>query len=455
MRAAIRGTSGFVNPGWYVAVGVVTGLGALMGSEPAGVSAGAAPSVFVSEVHPAGSGNGSYRADWFEVTNTGTSPVHIAGWTMDDDSNAFANSVALRGLTTIPAGKSAVFLEGSADGFSDTTIIANFFTAWFGSASLPAGFLVGTYGGAGVGLSTSGDAVNLFDAAGNRVTGVRFSAAPTGSPLATFDNTSGLGSTTLPLPAVSAASVAGVNGAFLAFNGAEIGSPGKRLNASPLTTLDLSVYVRIGRFDLPEPTRTTPPANSLLAQEVSAVTYDWDTDTLFVVGDGGTSVVQVSKTGQLIDSMTLAPGGSPQNTDFYDPEGLTYVGGGRFVMVEERDRQAVLFTYAAGTTLTRSGAQTVKLGTFVDNIGIEGISYDPQTGGFIAVKETQPEGIFQTDINFVLGTATNGSPGTVNSINLFDPQRVVYQSGNHPRLRNKDEIQHHRQCRRHDRWWHS
>jgi uncharacterized protein YjiK len=30
-----------------------------------------------------------------------------------------------------------------------------------------------------------------------------------------------------------------------------------------------------------------------------------------------------------------------------------------------------------GTTLTRSAAQTVTLGTFVDNIGIEGISYDP------------------------------------------------------------------------------
>ncbi len=146
------------------------------------------------------------------------------------------------------------------------------------------------------------------------------------------------------------------------------------------------------------------------------MTYDWDTDSLFVVGDGGTSVVQVSKTGQLIDSMTLAPGHSPQGTEFYDPEGLTYVGGGKFVMSEERDRQAVLFTYVPGTTLQRSDTQTVKLGSFVDNIGNEGLSYDPsttaQTRGFIVVKETQPEGIFQTNINFAAGTATNGSPDT-------------------------------------------
>src|SRR5215813_13712056 len=110
---------------------------------------------------------------------------------------------------------------------------------------------------------------------------------------------------------------------------------------TPVTSVDLSTYVRIGRFDLPEPTRTAHPPNSLLAQEASAVTYDWDTDTLFVVGDGGTSVVQVSKTdGHLIDSMTLAPGPSPQGTDFFDTEGVSYVGGNKFVLVEERDRQA-------------------------------------------------------------------------------------------------------------------
>jgi uncharacterized protein YjiK len=188
-----------------------------------------------------------------------------------------------------------------------------------------------------------------------------------------------------------------------------------------LSTIDLSLYVRVGRFDLPEPTRTTAPANSVLAQEVSAVTYNWDTDTLFVVGDGGTSIVEISKTGQLIGSMTLATGDSPQGTEFYDPEGLAYIGGGKFVMTEERDRNAVQFTYAANTTLTRDNADTVGLGTNAGNAGLEGMTYDPQTGGFIFLKETSPQGIFQTDIDFEAGTATNGSPTTENSTNLFDP----------------------------------
>ena len=48
-----------------------------------------------------------------------------------------------------------------------------------------------------------------------------------------------------------------------------------------VSTIDLSTYVLVGRYDLPEPTRTVAPANSLLAQEVSAVTYNWDTCLLY------------------------------------------------------------------------------------------------------------------------------------------------------------------------------
>jgi uncharacterized protein YjiK len=393
-----------------VACAIVTALLALASPPRPVMSAAEPPGIFVSEVHPAGSSNGTYNADWFEVTNASTVAVDITGWRFDDDSNSFAASSALNGVTSIAPGQSVVFIDASTIG-ADTV----FRNAWFGS-KVPANFTIGTYSGPGLGAG--GDAVNLFDASGNRVTGISFGAA---SPAATFDNASALGSVTTPLPAVTTQSAAGYNGAFVSFNGAETGSPGKRLNSSPLTGIDLSVYVRIGRFDLPEPTRTTPPQGSRLAQEASAVTYNWDTDTLFVVGDGSTSIVQVTKTGELIDSMTLAAGSSPQGTDFFDLEGLAYVGAGRFVMVEERDRQAVLFSYVPGTTLTRATTLTVKLGTLVDNIGLEGISFDPQTGGFIAVKETEPQGIFQTGIDFVAGTATNGSPTTENSINLFDP----------------------------------
>ncbi|WPJ97916.1 lamin tail domain-containing protein [Coraliomargarita algicola] len=192
-----------------------------------------------------------------------------------------------------------------------------------------------------------------------------------------------------------------------------------------VSSVDLSTYVRVGRYDLPEPTRTAlpegTPAHNLLTQEASGVAYNWDTDTLFIVCDGGRSITQVSKTGELIDTMTMALGASAQGTDFYDPEGITYIGDGEFVFAEERDRQLVRFTYAAGTTLSRADTKTVKIGTFVDNTGTEGLSYDPLTEGFICLKEISPLGIFHTTVDFDAGTASNGSATTENSVNLFDP----------------------------------
>ena len=64
----------------YLTFGVVTLLLAFVNPAPHGISAAATPTVFISEVHPAGSGNGTYNADWFEVTNAGTAAVDITGW---------------------------------------------------------------------------------------------------------------------------------------------------------------------------------------------------------------------------------------------------------------------------------------------------------------------------------------------------------------------------------------
>src|SRR5688572_126687 len=117
---------------------------------------------FISEVHPSGS-NSAYAADWFEVTNTGASALDVSGWKMDDNSNVFTSAVALRGVTSIPAGKSAVFFERSATTTTDEAVLAAFSTAWFGTATPPPGVLIGAYGGSGIGLSATADAVNLFD----------------------------------------------------------------------------------------------------------------------------------------------------------------------------------------------------------------------------------------------------------------------------------------------------
>ncbi len=65
--------------------------------------------------------------------------------------------------------------------------------------------------------------------------------------------------------------------------------------SAAVNTVNLAQYKRIARYPLPLPPGTPAPAHSLLAEEASGVTYDPVTETLFVVGDGGTSVVQVEQ----------------------------------------------------------------------------------------------------------------------------------------------------------------
>jgi uncharacterized protein YjiK len=183
--------------------------------------------------------------------------------------------------------------------------------------------------------------------------------------------------------------------------------------SAAVTEVNLAQYKRIHRYALPLPPGTPAPAHSLLAEEASGVTYDPITESLFVVGDGGTAVVQVDKAGNLIDSMTLAPGSSPQGTTFYDTEGIAYVGQapsgeGEFVITEERESKLDRFTYVPGGELTRAAVKTVVIGKDNANIGIEGVTDDPlNPNHMIAIKESGPERIYSTEIDWAAQTATN------------------------------------------------
>jgi hypothetical protein len=171
----------------------------------------------ITEVAAWSSGNSTLLADWFEVTNTGA-VVNITGWKVDDSSNAFASSLPLNGITTIAAGESVIFIE-TADLATAATAFKN---VWFGG-NAPSGLQFGSYSGSGIGLSTGGDAVNIFDGSGAVQASVTFGASPSVSPFGTFDNAALLNG-----QAISTLSVAGTNGAFSLIDGAStlIGSPG-------------------------------------------------------------------------------------------------------------------------------------------------------------------------------------------------------------------------------------
>ncbi|HWK51321.1 MAG TPA: SdiA-regulated domain-containing protein, partial [Steroidobacter sp.] len=160
----------------------------------------------------------------------------------------------------------------------------------------------------------------------------------------------------------------------------------------------------LGNYQL---TRTVSlPAG--LASEASAVTWNWDRDSLFVIGDEGDALVEVDRNGTLLSYMSLS--------GFDDTEGLTYIGDGRFVVVEERLQDAYVLTYTAGGAVARSSLASASLGPTVGNVGLEGISYDPSTGQYIVVKEKTPQQVNAATLNF--GT---GNTGTATVTSLFDP----------------------------------
>lgn len=165
-----------------------------------------------------------------------------------------------------------------------------------------------------------------------------------------------------------------------------------------IDSVNLNNYVLSATHALPFPA----------ASEASAVTYNWDTGTLFVLGDEGESIVEVTTTGALVGAMTL--------TGFEDTEGLTYIGGGAFVIGEERLQDVFRLTYTSGGSVSRDTLQTASIGPTVGNIGIEGFTYDPRNGRFVLVKEKSPQAVYDTAIAF--GDPPAGSD--INPAALFD-----------------------------------
>jgi hypothetical protein len=177
--------------------------------------------IVITEVASWGSSTATYAADWFELTNIGTEAVDISNWKVDDNSNSFLSAVPLRGLTSISPGQTVVFIESGASNVNDATKLSAFTTAWF-NGTAPGGFTAGFYGGTGLGLSSSsGDAVNIFNAAGTVQANVTFGATESTTPYLSFDNTAGANNVTL-----TTVSSVGVNGAFTAFDAHAVGSPG-------------------------------------------------------------------------------------------------------------------------------------------------------------------------------------------------------------------------------------
>ena len=174
-------------------------------------------------------------ADWWEVTNYGSSAVDITGWKVDDSSFTSGSSVALNGITSISAGESVAFLETTTlDSGTVATLISSFRTFWGGSA---ASAQIGYYAGSGIGLSSNGDGLVMFSGTTETTPRVSFGAATTGASFyygydaagdpTTSPNTNAIVSTVGTLDGQSTFASATISTAQ------NIGSPGTAVAAVP------------------------------------------------------------------------------------------------------------------------------------------------------------------------------------------------------------------------------
>ncbi|PZP29883.1 MAG: PEP-CTERM sorting domain-containing protein [Roseateles depolymerans] len=155
--------------------------------------------------------------------------------------------------------------------------------------------------------------------------------------------------------------------------------------------------------------------------EASAVTYARDRGSLFVVGDEGLGVIEISLTGQTLGSMAFDWSGTGSSNN--DAEGLTYLGNGRLVVVDERPQMAYQFSFAGGSTLALNDQPKVAItgsSVSVGNVGTEGISYDPRDGRFWSVKQDNPAELRVATLTFAVGG------GTAQSTTLFSGSSSLF-----------------------------
>ena len=205
-----------------------TGLYTLVATNASGTNSASAfvnvtlkPNLRITEVMSAenDAGKSNQREDWWELSNLGDFSVHLLGYRFDDNSFSLAAAYTITTNVTIAPGESVVLVENLTP--------AQFHTWW--GTNLPANVQIISYSGSQLSFSSGGDSLEVWNAAANNegdyVDAVSFASATAGDSFGFDPATQTFGDL----------SVAGVNGAFTAAIGGDIGSPGTIVNLPQIT----------------------------------------------------------------------------------------------------------------------------------------------------------------------------------------------------------------------------
>lgn len=138
-----------------------------------------------------------------------------------------------------------------------------------------------------------------------------------------------------------------------------------------------------------------------LDDDLSALTYNSDRDTLFTVINGTPLVVEIDLDGRVLRQIPIAGA--------EDMEGITHVDGDRYVIAEERSQRLLLVDIPDGVeAIDVSNAPSLQVALDAGgNKGFEGVSWDAYGQRLLVVKERDPMRLLAIE-GFVEGTTEAG-----------------------------------------------
>ncbi len=163
---------------------------------------------------------------------------------------------------------------------------------------------------------------------------------------------------------------------------------------APMGSVDLDGYVLT----------SGPTYLSSIPDDLSGITFNAITGTLFMIVNGATTIYETDLNGNILRSIFLS--------GFDDTEGIVHLYGTRYAVTEERRGRITYIDIVGSTsTINYSSADYVQLpGSWNNNQGLEGIGYDPATDEIHTIKEKTPKAHY----NFTTPTSFPYAPSSVN-----------------------------------------
>ena len=164
-------------------------------------------------------------------------------------------------------------------------------------------------------------------------------------------------------------------------------------------------------------TRSAPRMRLANVRNASGITYNPDTDTLFMIQDSPSVIRELNDRGEILRSIPVEK--------LNDTEGIAYLGNKRFALLEESTSKIYFCSIDKKTKEIRyKDIVSIDVPSKPGNTGLEGITYDAENKCVYVVKEKAPRKIFR----IYLGSEKVEIPWDLEKTKIDDASDICFDS---------------------------